>query len=309
MTKLLLALAMILPLGVATVFAQDADRRTALETIARQFYEPFNGAPVDVYDDILVEDWFETPAPPDLEPGRAPYKANVAGLREMAPSLRIDVKEVLVEDDMVAVRSRLTATHDGDMFGVPATGRTFEIMTMDMHRFDGDRIAETWHVEDWLSALEQIGAMGGEAAAEMADAAEAPQEVDLYGPLFATVDRTGDGRISQRELNVFQETLFLTMDTDSDEVITAEEFIGVDFGESYEAGKIGREAEVRTALEAFFARSDRDGDGTMTFDEHRRVFFEDWRKADTFGNGALTYEEFTTDLPIVRELTAILSDG
>ena len=285
----------------ATDATEETDR-AAREALVRRFCKPFSGGSVDVIDEVLTEGWSGTPAPPDLALGREAYKENVAGLVAMAPDLRIEVEEVLVEGDVAAVRSRLSATHDQPMFGVPPTGRRFEIMTMDMHRLEGERIAETWHVEDWLSAFQQIGAMGGE------ERAEAPEEVDLYGPLFATVERNEDGRVSQREINAFQSNLFLTMDHDGNEAISRDEFVAVDFGESYEAGKLGREAEVRAALEAFFARSDRDGDGALTFDEHRRVLFEDWRRADTFGDGVLSLEEFTADLPIIRELTEILSE-
>ena len=75
---------------------------------------------------------------------------------------------MIVSGDKAAVRSTIRATHEGELFGIPGTGRTIEFMAIDIHRVEDGQIVETWHVEDFLSVLFQIGASiqpGGTAGA------------------------------------------------------------------------------------------------------------------------------------------------
>jgi hypothetical protein len=46
------------------------------------------------------------------------------------------------------------------MLGVGATGKPFSVRAHDIHRFGADdMVLESWHIEDWLSFLFQVGAM------------------------------------------------------------------------------------------------------------------------------------------------------
>jgi hypothetical protein len=43
---------------------------------------------------------------------------------------------------------------------VGATGKPFSVRAHDIHRFGADdMVLESWHIEDWLSFLFQVGAM------------------------------------------------------------------------------------------------------------------------------------------------------
>jgi predicted ester cyclase len=43
--------------------------------------------------------------------------------------------------------------------GVPATGREVEFTGISVYRIEGDRIAESWTVEEELGLMRQIGAV------------------------------------------------------------------------------------------------------------------------------------------------------
>jgi hypothetical protein len=46
------------------------------------------------------------------------------------------------------------------MVGVAATDKPFSMRAHDIHRFGADgMVVESWHIEDWLSFLLQVGAM------------------------------------------------------------------------------------------------------------------------------------------------------
>ena len=128
--------------------------------LARLFYEPFNTGDVAVFDEVLADDWVEHPLAPGQAPGREGYKPLVQGIKGGMPDLRVEVQDVVAEGDRVAVRSVLSGTPQGPFMGVDGDGRSFAIMTMDLHRFEDGRIVETWHVEDWMDAVRQLSPPG-----------------------------------------------------------------------------------------------------------------------------------------------------
>ena len=142
------------------VAAQEATSTAGdVEAIVRAFYEPFNTGDVSVYDTILAEDWVDVPLGPGQEPGREGFKPIVAFFRGgVFPDLELTTEDVLVDGNKAAVRSTIRGTHQGDLFGIPATGQPVEFMAIDIHRVENGQIVETHHIEDWLSVLFQLGA-------------------------------------------------------------------------------------------------------------------------------------------------------
>jgi Predicted ester cyclase len=82
----------------------------------------------------------------------------VGGFAKSIPDMKFDVKEVLVAGDRVIVRGEVTGTPAGDLFGVPHTGKSFRIMAIDIQTIQDGKIARTYHIENWLSALGQLRA-------------------------------------------------------------------------------------------------------------------------------------------------------
>lgn len=158
--RAIVAAALTTPLAAAGgAFAQEGTPAAGddIEAIVRAFYEPFNTGDVGVYDTVLAEDWLDIPLGQGQQPGREGFKPIVGYFRTVFPDLELTVEDVLVDGDKAAVRSTIRGTHEGD-FPVPATGQTLEFMAIDIHRVENGQIAETWHVEDWLSVIFQLGA-------------------------------------------------------------------------------------------------------------------------------------------------------
>ena len=65
---------------------------------------------------------------------------------------------MLVTGDRVIVRGEITGTPAGELFGVPYTGKSFRIMAIDIQTMKDGKIAKTYHMENWLSALGQLRA-------------------------------------------------------------------------------------------------------------------------------------------------------
>src|SRR5438132_1960872 len=82
----------------------------------------------------------------------------VGGFAKSIPNMKFDIKEVLVSGDRVIVRGEVSGTPAGELFGVPHTGKSFRIMAIDIQTIRDGKIARTYHLENWLSALGQLRA-------------------------------------------------------------------------------------------------------------------------------------------------------
>ena len=80
----------------------------------------------------------------------------VANFAQSIPDMTFDIKEVLVAGDRVIVRGEVSGTPAGELFGVPHGGKSFRIMAIDIQTIRDGRIARTFHMENWLSALGQL---------------------------------------------------------------------------------------------------------------------------------------------------------
>ena len=74
----------------------------------------------------------------------------------MMPDLNWEVQEMIQEGNTVVVRSRATGTPQGPLFGVDGEGRSFDILTIDIHTVENGKIVTSYHVEDWAGALQQL---------------------------------------------------------------------------------------------------------------------------------------------------------
>ncbi len=87
---------------------------------------------------------------------RDQFVKQMGGFAKLIPDLTWKVEEMLQDGNRVVVRSRATGTPKGPLFGVDGKGRGFDILTIDIHTLDDDKIVQTYHVEDWSGALRQL---------------------------------------------------------------------------------------------------------------------------------------------------------
>ena len=81
--------------------------------------------------------------------------------RAAFPNLRMEPEDILASGDKVVARVRATGTHEGELIGMPATGRSVDVQLIDIMRFDEDGlVAEHWGVVDVLAMMQQLGVVG-----------------------------------------------------------------------------------------------------------------------------------------------------
>ena len=157
-----LILAAVSMAGVPAASAQGLTEAKAREIIA-PWYGLFNvatrGDVKTIQEQVLTADYESCSGYLPSECwGRDISIKVVSNFSNSIPDMKFDIKEVLVSGDRVVVRGEVTGTPAGELFGVPHTGKSFRIMAIDIQTVRDGRIARTFHMENWLSALGQLRA-------------------------------------------------------------------------------------------------------------------------------------------------------
>jgi len=147
------------PLAASAQSLTEAQARAMIAPWYSLFNQPVQGDMKTLQEQVLTADyescWGYLPG--ECWDRDASIKV-VGGFAKSIPDMRCEVKEVLVAGDRVIVRGEVTGTPAGDLFGVPHTGKSFKIMAIDIQTIRDNKIAKTYHLEIWLSALGQLRA-------------------------------------------------------------------------------------------------------------------------------------------------------
>lgn len=85
------------------------------------------------------------------------YKVWVVENRTAFPDFRVEVQDMVTEEDKVASRWTVTGTNKGSFQGAPPTGVQMTVTGMNIHRLEGGKIEETWWSYDMLGMMQQLG--------------------------------------------------------------------------------------------------------------------------------------------------------
>jgi predicted ester cyclase len=83
----------------------------------------------------------------------------VEGYRRALADLQVTVEHQFSEGDYVATRTTVRGRHEGELVGVPPTGREVEFTCLTISRCAGGKIEEEWEIADTVSLLQQVGAL------------------------------------------------------------------------------------------------------------------------------------------------------
>jgi len=153
--------ALVLAATTATsVLAQSMTVEQARKQVA-PFYEMLNQPAAKdlkaLSEQALSPDWKSYSSETEFK-GRDGFVAQVGGFGKLIPDLKWDIKDVLVDGNRIIVRSEASGTPVGPFFGVAPTGKSFRIMTIDIHTIRDGKAITAHHVEDWAGALRQLQA-------------------------------------------------------------------------------------------------------------------------------------------------------
>ena len=133
--------------------------QTNKEIVRRIAEEPWRGN-YDVIDEHVAADYVgHDPAMPDPIRGPAGFREFVRTYQGAFRNARVTVEEQLAEGDLVATRWSARGIHEGELMGIPATGKEVAVSGITISRIKDGKVAEEWLNWDALGMLVQLGAI------------------------------------------------------------------------------------------------------------------------------------------------------
>lgn len=132
---------------------QTEDNKTA----ARECFARASRGDFDALDEVVAPDYV-LHNPGEVH-GIDGLRAMVEGYRAALPDLRVTIEHQFAEGDHVATRFTIRGTHDGELMGIPPTGREVAFTGITISRCRDGKLVEEWELADALGLLQQIGAV------------------------------------------------------------------------------------------------------------------------------------------------------
>ena len=160
--KRVLAIArLIVGLAVSTVPANAEMSVEAARANIAPFYKALNAESASDSAELIRQatapDWVSCRGN-DVCNSRAEVIAGIAARLKSVPDLKWQIKDVLVSGNQVTVRGEATGTPVGEFFGAAHTGKSFKVMSIDVHTLEGGKMIHSYHIEDWIGAVRQLTA-------------------------------------------------------------------------------------------------------------------------------------------------------
>ena len=121
---------------------------TQNKTIARRFVEEvFNARKTEMVKNFVTPDIIYHGMAEEVR-SLEEFKQWVAEDLSAFPDMKVTILDDFGEQNKVAIRWTLKATHEKDFADFPATHKKFETRGIDIFHFEGDKIKEAWTLCD-----------------------------------------------------------------------------------------------------------------------------------------------------------------
>ena len=139
------------------------------ERVVRRIYdELWNERRLEVADELIAEGGRNYDTGLIAHPfGPEEMKGTIRMVTRGFPDNVHRVEEMIAEDDAVVARVTLTGTHEGEIMGIPPTGRKIAVNEIHIYRLEDGKAVEHRVGRDDLGVMRQLGVI--------ADAVPVPQ--------------------------------------------------------------------------------------------------------------------------------------
>lgn len=127
--------------------------------VTRIVEDMFNEHNLAAADRLVAPDCVDHSGFPGQPAGLAGMKARWGMMFAAFPDFRVTIDDLVAEGDKVSMRATGRGTHDGEFFGVPATGKPVVFTEINLSRIVNGHMVEHWAQRSTLEVLQQIGAV------------------------------------------------------------------------------------------------------------------------------------------------------
>ena len=127
------------------------------KAIIRGLVEVFNKHNVALMDEFIAPDFVDAPNTPFELRGLESFKRFETMFIKGFPDYHETIEDIIAEGDKVGVRYKVTGTNTGEYRGLAPTGKKVTYEAVCIYRIVDGKIAEGWHVYDFLDFYKQLG--------------------------------------------------------------------------------------------------------------------------------------------------------
>jgi predicted ester cyclase len=128
-----------------------------VEVVSGMLLRQYNERDVTAVD-VIAENHIDHNPTPGQEHGREGVRKLIAGVLESS-DVKCEIHDCFGSGDLVATRYTLTSTHRGDLFGMPAAGKTTVTRIIEIDRVQNGEIVESWGEFNPLEMMQQLDLM------------------------------------------------------------------------------------------------------------------------------------------------------
>ena len=148
-------------LAALPLMASASERSAAAgnEAAVREYFDHvWSKGEIERLDHLLAPAYVNhTPSFGRPPPGPEGLKPIVVALRAAFPDLHYTIEDIIATPDHVVARVRMQGTHLGPLGDLQPTGRSIDVLQINIERFENGRIVEHWRVTDELALMKQLG--------------------------------------------------------------------------------------------------------------------------------------------------------
>ena len=116
--------------------------------LLRYVDELWNQHNLAVIDEMLLPEFVDHTLPPGSPQGPAGQRQFAQVYLTGFPDTHLDFNEVVCDGNSVVLRWTAVGTHNGDLAGIPPSGKEVVMRIADFVRFENGKVVERWGVED-----------------------------------------------------------------------------------------------------------------------------------------------------------------
>jgi len=129
----------------------------------RIFEEVWNRRNPAIIDELMAPDYVHHDVLSPEAFGLDGYKQFADRYLSAFPDLHMTIHDEVVAGDRIVTRWTATGTHDGDLPGLPRTGKKVSVTGITIARLSNGKFVESWNNWDALGMLRQLGAIPSDA--------------------------------------------------------------------------------------------------------------------------------------------------
>lgn len=146
---------------VLTVDSSLSKAQAQAQILAARRYDTFwNTGDEALAKAALAPDFIDQTLPPGRAQGVSGPLAASKFVRGAVPDLQADIEQMVVAGDRVVTHLHFHGHFTGQFKDIQGHGQTIDFIATDIYQIKDGRIANNWHLEDNLTFLQQIGAVG-----------------------------------------------------------------------------------------------------------------------------------------------------